>query len=66
MTKAHKQSGKTIKFIIGPIDGESRKQLVLEKVGHRRIRYFRTEQVDSKIFKGTNKIENHHNEDNPT
>ena len=64
--QAHEQGNKTIKFIIGPTDFVNRVfdelQRRWEIVGPKIAEYLK--QVESKILKGTNKIDTHHHEDN--
>ena len=66
--QAHEQSNKTIKSIKGPIDfvnhASDEIQKSLEIAGLEIAEYL--DQVESKIFKGTNKNDTHHHEDNPT
>ena len=66
--QGHEQSNKTIKSIKGPIDfvnhASDEIQKRLEIAGLEIAEYL--DQVESKIFKGTNKNDTHHHEDNPT
>ena len=66
--QAREQSNKTIKSIKGPIDFVDRASDELQRrweiAGLKIAEYL--EQIESKIFKGTNKIDTHHHEDNPT